>query len=63
MKYNVTYVKEITYQTTVEAENRDDAIQVWGSALDGQNVVEPERIIKVIEREPNVDVPIEGILL
>ena len=59
MKYNVTYVKEITYQTTVEAENRDDAIQVWGSDLYNQN----EKIIQVVQREPNVDVPIEGIFL
>ena len=52
MKYNVTYVKEITYQTTVEAENRADAIQVWGSDPYNQN----EKIIKVVQREPNADV-------
>ena len=52
MKYNVTYVKEITYQTTVEAKNRDDAIQVWGSDPYNQN----EKIIQVVQREPNADV-------
>tara|TARA_R100000773_G_C4209428_1_gene109359 strand:+ start:350 stop:535 length:186 start_codon:yes stop_codon:yes gene_type:complete len=52
MKYNVTYVKEITYQTTVEAENRDDAIQVWGSDPYNQN----EKIIKVVQKEPSADV-------
>ena len=52
MKYNVTYVKEITYQTTVEAENRDDAIQVWGSDPYNQN----EKIIQVIHKEPNADI-------
>ena len=52
MEYNITYVKEITYQTTVEAKDKDDALQVWGSNPSYQD----ETIIGVNITDPTINV-------
>ena len=49
-KYTVTFVKEITYRTTVEADCKSDALQVWGSDPYGYN----EEAIAVTIGEPLV---------
>lgn len=53
MKYEITYTKELTYSTVIEAEDKEDAFQIWAS---NPSSYQDEVLVKTRETEARVNV-------
>lgn len=52
MEYTITYTKELTYVTIIEAEDKEDALHIWCSTPSYQD----EMLVTTRETEPKVNV-------
>ena len=53
MKYEITYTKELTYSSVIEAEDEEDAFHIWAS---DPSSYRDEVLVKTRETEARVNV-------